>query len=106
MPSTHRSRSHRFAVILAALACVAMLSVNAAAGEIRVNQIGYEAGRSARAYLMTTNARGGASYAITDSSGKIVRSGVGGSDARDVGKVQRLSDRLHDCSSMTPTPSP
>ena len=78
MHPTHRSRNRLFAVILATFVCVAMLSVNVAAGEVRVNQIGYEAGRSARAYLMTTNARGGASFAITDSSGKIVRSGVVG----------------------------
>jgi endoglucanase len=105
MHPTHRSRNRLCAVILDTFVCVAMLSANAAAGEIRVNQIGYEAGRSARAYLMTTNTRGGASFAITDSSGKIVRSGVVGATLGMWGKFNvypiDFTLRKHDTYTIT-----
>lgn len=47
----------------------------AVTGYIRVNQIGYEAGLSARAYLMTTSAVSGVSYAVKNSGGSTVASG-------------------------------
>jgi endoglucanase len=47
----------------------------AATGYIRVNQIGYEAGLSARAYLMSSSAVSGVSFAVKNSGGETVASG-------------------------------
>ena len=44
-------------------------------GYVRVNQIGYESGLSARAYLMTSSAVSGAIYTVVNASGKTVTSG-------------------------------
>src|SRR5580704_4753383 len=49
-----------------------------AANYVRVNQIGYEAGRAARAYLMTTKTITGARFAITNSSGETSVTGAVG----------------------------
>ncbi len=50
----------------------------AVTGYIRVNQIGYEEGLSMRAYLMTTSAVSGVSYAVKNSGGVTVASGSAG----------------------------
>jgi endoglucanase len=50
------------------------LTAHATNGYVRVNQIGYEAGLPARAYLMT-RASGNAKFAIIDSSGTTAASG-------------------------------
>jgi endoglucanase len=59
-----------------AIVLTAILPAHAATkGFIRVNQIGYEAGLSARAYLTTTAAVSGVNFSITNSGGTIVASG-------------------------------
>ncbi len=75
MYSTHRSHPLRIAAILVAVVCLAQLAASAVTGYIRVNQIGYESCRSARAYLMTSHAVSGVNFTVTDSGGKIVASG-------------------------------
>ena len=65
---TVRSLLNIFLVMIAALAA------NAANGYVRVNQIGYEAGLPARAYLMT-RASGNARFSIIDSSGATAAAG-------------------------------
>lgn len=52
-----------------------LFTASQAANYVRVNQIGYESGRPARAYLMTTKTITGAKFAITNSSGESVVSG-------------------------------
>jgi hypothetical protein len=74
-------RPHRFFCFVARLALVscAAISAQAATGYIRVNQVGYESGLPARAYVMTTTAVTKASFVITNSAAKVVLSGsVGG----------------------------
>ena len=68
-----------------AFKCVAILSclflslpALAVTGYIRVNQIGYEAGLSMRAYLMTGSAVTGANYVVKNSGGTTVASGKAG----------------------------
>ena len=59
-----------------AIVLTAILPAHAATkGFIRVNQIGYESGLSARAYLMTTAVVSGVNFSITNSGGTIVASG-------------------------------
>ena len=59
-----------------AIVLTAILPAHAATkGFIRVNQIGYEAGLSARAYLMTTAVVSGVNFSIANSGGTIVASG-------------------------------
>src|ERR1700704_3091104 len=60
----------------------AALSAHAAPALIRVNQIGYEVGISARAYLMTSPPVRGVSYFLNNSSG--VR-GAGGTVGPSLG---------------------
>jgi len=71
---THRLRPPLFlcAVLFAAL------SAHAVTAYIRVNQIGYESGFSARAYLMTTAAISAANFAVRNSGGTVVASGSAG----------------------------
>ncbi len=56
------------------LALIAAPAAQAADGYVRVNQIGYEAGRPMRAYLMTLGSDTGASFRVLDASGAIVYS--------------------------------
>lgn len=72
----HRSLPLRFAAAFSFFFCVAALSANAATNAvIRVNQIGYETGLSARAYLMTTSAVSGETFKVKNSAGTVVASG-------------------------------
>ena len=75
--SLHSNRSSRLLqiVLLSACFCIAALPAFALTGFIRVNQIGYEAGLSARAYLMTSSAVSSVSYAVKNSAGSTVASG-------------------------------
>ena len=57
------------------LAVAVALPALAVTGYVRVNQIGYESGLSARAYLMTSSAVSGATYAVHNSGGTTVVSG-------------------------------
>ena len=77
MHPIHRSRPLRFALIITAVFLLAV-SASAVTGYIRVNQIGYETGLSARAYLMTASAVSGVSFNIKNSSGNVVASGSAG----------------------------
>ncbi len=71
----HRFRStFNFLPILFAL----VASAHAVTGYIRVSQIGYEAGLSMRAYLMTTSAANGVNYIVKNSAGTTVASGAAG----------------------------
>jgi endoglucanase len=54
-------------------------SAHAVTGYVRVNQVGYESGLSMRAYLMTTSAVSGVSFAVKNSGGQTVASGSAGS---------------------------
>ncbi len=52
--------------------------VSATTAYVRVSQIGYEAGVSARAYLMASSAVRGACYKVINSSGKVKALGKAG----------------------------
>ena len=68
--------SRRFFSAIVIAIFVAAGSISAlAANYIRVNQIGYEAGKPSRAYLMTAKTLTASKFAITDSSGQTVTSG-------------------------------
>jgi endoglucanase len=59
--------------------CFAAISAHAANGYIRVNQIGYEAGLPARAFLMTNKTISDSNFTVTDSEGRAAASGLVGS---------------------------
>jgi endoglucanase len=84
MPLTCRPRFLHTVVILAALFSASFAF--AVDGFIRVNQIGYEAGLSARAYLMTTKAVPSATFTVKDSGGKVIVSGAAGAKLGTWGK--------------------
>jgi endoglucanase len=67
----HASRLAGFWLVILATVTQAF----AITGYVRVNQIGYESGLSARAYLMTTSAVTGAKFALLNSAGSAVLSG-------------------------------
>jgi endoglucanase len=73
-----RPHSIHNVLLYSSLFLLAALPASAATGYIRVNQIGYEAGLSARAYLMTTSSVSGVSYAIKNSGGSTVATGSAG----------------------------
>jgi endoglucanase len=79
MSRSSRRRPHSILNFLL-LTCLFLtaLPIHAVTGYIRVNQIGYEAGLSMRAYLMTTSAVSGASYVVKNSAGSTVASGTAG----------------------------
>jgi len=54
------------------------LPAAAATGYVRVNQIGYETGSAMRAYVMTSSAVSGISFAVRNSGGATVASGSAG----------------------------
>ena len=58
---------------------VSLPAVAAVTGYVRVDQLGYETGTSMRAYVMTSSAVSGISFAIKNSGGKTVASGSAGS---------------------------
>jgi endoglucanase len=58
--------------------CLLALPSFAASSYVRVNQIGYEAGLSMRAYLMTPGAAGSATFTVKNSGGSTVASGAAG----------------------------
>jgi endoglucanase len=60
---------------VAVLTLAAALPAFAVTGYVRVNQLGYESGLSGRAYLMTSSAVSGATYAVLNSGGSTVASG-------------------------------
>jgi endoglucanase len=64
----------------------AAIAAHAATGYIRVNQIGYEAGLPARAYLMTTKPVASASFSVTNSGGAVVAAGAVGTSLGTWGK--------------------
>src|SRR5580698_415288 len=70
--------ARRSLLLILAITLTVILPAQAAKtkGFIRVNQIGYEAGLSARAYLMTTEAVSAVNFSITNSSGTTVASGA------------------------------
>ncbi len=55
--------------------CFAAISAHAAGSYVRINQIGYEAGLPARAYLMTPASPADAHFTISDSNGKTAATG-------------------------------
>jgi endoglucanase len=57
------------------LAVAVAVPVLAVTGYVRVNQVGYESSLSARAFLMTSSAVSGATYAVRNSGGTTVVSG-------------------------------
>jgi endoglucanase len=73
MHSTHRT--HLIAVVLFIISVSVLADAAKTKAYIRVNQIGYEACLSGRAYLMATAAVSGASFSIQNSSGTVVASG-------------------------------
>jgi endoglucanase len=76
MSSQQRTVSIFLATLLACALCV--IPAHASNAYIRVNQIGYESGLSMRAYLMTSSAVSGVSYAVKNSDGATVASGMAG----------------------------
>ena len=63
-----------------------VVAAHAGDGYVRVNQIGYEAGRPSRAYLMTPKLVTDSHFVITNSGGLIVRSGSVGTQLGTWGK--------------------
>jgi len=78
--NTMVSPQHRPArtLLVVVFFCFAAVSAHAAGSYIRVNQIGYEAGHPARAFLMTTMALSDSSFSIADSTGQTEASGTVG----------------------------
>jgi endoglucanase len=76
----HPSRRFPNCSIFLVLSFIFLLASPALAvtGYVRVNQIGYESGLSARAYLMTPSAVSGMSFAVKNSGGQTVVSGFVG----------------------------
>ena len=66
--------SMTFAVLLATLLC-ATPPAHAVTAYVRVNQLGYEASTSMRAYLMTSSVVSGVNFAVVNSGGQTVVSG-------------------------------
>jgi endoglucanase len=66
-------------VVAAGLLAGAILGRDAAAATyVRVNQVGYESGQAARAYVMTTAAVTSESFQVLDASGRVAASGTVG----------------------------
>ena len=86
-PSAPAQGRRRFRVVpllgLIAGAFVAQAAV--AASYVRVNQVGYGSGQSARAYVMTTSSITSESFQVLDSGGSVVASGTVGSTSGDWG---------------------
>ena len=79
MPAHSSHRRHSILhILLPTCLFLAALPAYAVAGYIRVNQIGYEASVSMRAYLMASSAVSGVSYAVKNSGGSTVASGSAG----------------------------
>lgn len=81
MPYVNRPNQphhHMCSLALLILLLTAALPALAVTGYIRINQVGYEAGLSMRAYLMTTSAISGANYTIKNAAGTVVTSGTAG----------------------------
>lgn len=74
MPSINRLLS----TCIVLLSCLLTASAHCVTGYVRVNLIGYESSLSARAYLMTTSAVSGVSFAVKNSGGTTVVSGTVG----------------------------
>lgn len=70
----------RYAAVLALLAILlsgaAARAQDAAGAYLRVNQLGYEAGRPARAYLVTGASAAGSTFEVRDAEGRTVASGM------------------------------
>jgi endoglucanase len=77
--------------VLCAVVAVVMTAraAHAASAYIRVNQVGYVAGASKRAYLMATGSEAGATFAVKNSSGTVVYSAPVGAS---VGKWGKFAD--------------
>jgi endoglucanase len=76
MPSNRSALFLALTIFLFAFESLAALPSAAAprvTAYVRVNQIGYESGRSMRAYLMTTRPVSGVKVSVTNSSGAVVR---------------------------------
>ncbi|MBA3963067.1 MAG: glycoside hydrolase family 9 protein [Chthoniobacterales bacterium] len=71
-----KRRNKKFvrALSILLISLAATTAARAADGYVRVNQVGYEAGRPMRAYLMTLGFDTGASFRVLDASGAIVYS--------------------------------
>ena len=79
MRSSHLPCSRVFNLILALVAFAVLLTKAPAAlsaeAHVRVNQAGYEAGSSYRAYLMSTTAETNATFRVINSKGETAFSG-------------------------------
>src|ERR1700730_6586396 len=78
LPLSRRLSQSTLNLLIACWLFLSALPAFAVTGYIRVNQVGYEAGLSSRAYLMTPNAVSAASYAVKNSGGATVASGAVG----------------------------
>jgi Cellulase N-terminal ig-like domain len=72
--SPARILSHLFPFFIALMVLVGATLAHAASAFIRVNQVGYGSSASKRAYLMSTAAEAGATFAVKNSSGVTVLS--------------------------------
>src|SRR5580692_6972595 len=64
-----------FAIVFLALLACSPVAPAADSAYVRVNQVGYEAGVSVRAYLMSTAAETGAKFKVINSKGAVAYSG-------------------------------
>ncbi|MDQ2859696.1 MAG: hypothetical protein M3T55_03010 [Pseudomonadota bacterium] len=67
------------------------------AGYLRVNQIGYEAGEAARAYLVTRASAEGDKFEVRDGLGQLVLTGPVGRPSGAWGCVRRDASGNFDC---------
>ncbi len=74
-----RLHRHALLALIAGILSLSAISARADNGYVRVNQIGYEAGLPAHAYLMTRASIASAQFSIINSSGKTAASGPVGS---------------------------
>jgi endoglucanase len=69
---------------------LAVSTAHAASAFIRVNQVGYVAGSSKRAYLMATGSESGATFAVKNANGVVVYAGLVGTSAGKWGKFSAV----------------
>ena len=88
------TRLIRFTLFCALAFCYATAALPEAAF-VRVSQVGYEEGQTARAYLMSTEAAPGASFRVLDKHGATVYSGTAGSLLGTWGHSATVSYRIY-----------
>ena len=90
-----RFRSFLHLTFLFSLVCLSIGPAVAEHAYVRVSQVGYEAGSTARAYLMATAAEPGATFRVLDEHGKAVYSGSAGALLNTWGHSKDLTYQIY-----------